>query len=626
MELTSPSVDDCLNLLRGQRDEQKLVGLLLASKFCRGDNPDSILKVYDAVGAQFLHRLLLTGMGKGASEVKSREEQESFLRLSITLLAALCRVPEISSSEEMVSKVPLVAEVISRSYDQSILEECYEFLLLVAAASPNGVSKFYEPGVMVMLAPHISTLIDGTRSLEFGMKLLQLVVDQLSVDCVNNENLPGISAMVTSIARQFAAQQNTFKFDALHMLTTLLSSNNKMLHEALRSISGDTWTAQISIGISEILQNRVVSTEKLQALLLADSMMSILGVNWLLNHKKVHHDKEIMPVDKFLLLVLESSRVEVAVYLNELAYLKYEASRSSSDSAGTILQKQRCLAISFSLIEKIIKLMSTVSAAKDPAIKESTLTKMISGLNETINLVLDFLQDSKDHGQRKGDDLLAAVRIVGSYLAEAPTACKEKTGDLLRYILSIEGEEETSPFYSVCFLLPMLCQITMEIDGCKALTSVGVHKVIVDCLVNMIGRNGKPVNDDDIVLLACDTILNLLLNRKELKDWIKGSDFVNLLHALILWTENCKDPSLMMMASSICSLVLDLMSEELLLNQFNFDQSSLEKLSHLIIRSLNKGEIREDLKDQSDLHQIIMDGYCDWADRFPSIRNAVENS
>ncbi|WOL19401.1 hypothetical protein Cni_G28199 [Canna indica] len=27
------------------------------------------------------------------------------------------------------------------------------------------------------------------------MKLLQLVVDQLSVDCVNNENLPGISAM-----------------------------------------------------------------------------------------------------------------------------------------------------------------------------------------------------------------------------------------------------------------------------------------------------------------------------------------------------------------------------------------------------------------------------------------------
>lgn len=68
------------------------------------------------------------------------------------------------------------------------------------------------------------------------------------------------------------------------------------------------------------------------------------------------------------MLVLESSRVEVAVLLNELAYLKYEASRSSSDAAGTIFQKQRSLAILFSLMEKIIKLMSTVSGAKGTSV------------------------------------------------------------------------------------------------------------------------------------------------------------------------------------------------------------------------------------------------------------------
>ncbi|CAL9110840.1 unnamed protein product [Musa textilis] len=625
MESTGPSLDDCLKLLRGQRDEQKLAGLLLAAKFCQGGDTASVLKVYEAVGARFLHRLLMTGMGKGASGVKSGEEQEAFLRLSITLLAALCRVPEIASSEEMNSQVPHVAEIISRSSDPFIVEECYEFLLLVASASENGLVKFYESGVMDMLAPHISTLTDGSRSLEFAMQLLQLVVNRLSDDLLNDENLRGMLAMVTSVARQFAVLQNIHKFDALHMLTTLLSSNYVPLHEALRSISTDIWASQIRIGISEILQNRVVSTEKLQALLLADLTMSILGVNWLLEHTRLHHNQELMPVDKFLLLVLESSRVEVAVLLNELAYLKYEASRSSSDAAGTIFQKQRSLAILFSLMEKIIKLMSTVSGAKDPSVKESTLTKMILGLNETIDLVLDFLQDSKDHGQIKGDDLLAAVRIIGSYLAEAPTACKEKTRDLLGYLLSIEGEEESSPFYSVCFLLPMLCQSTMDIDGCKALASVGGHKMIVECLVNMIGRNGKMVNISDRVLLACDTILNLLLNRKELEVWIEGSQFVSLLHALIFWTENCKDPSVVMMASSICSLVFDLTSEESLLNQWNFDQSSFEKLAHLIVRSLNQGEISEDFKDQSDLHQIIVAAYCDWADRFPFVRNAVEN-
>ncbi|XP_064999513.1 uncharacterized protein LOC135633679 isoform X2 [Musa acuminata AAA Group] len=537
MESTGPSLDDCLKLLRGQRDEQKLAGLLLAAKFCQGGDTASVLKVYEAVGARFLQRLLMTGMGKGASGVKSGEEQEAFLRLSITLLAALCRVPEIASSEEMNSQIPHVAEITSTSSDPFIVEECYEFLLLVAAASENGLVKFYESGVMDMLAPHISTLTDGSRSLEFAMQLQQLVVNRLSDDLLNDENLRGMLAMVTSVARQFAVLQNIHKFNALHMLTTLLSSNYVPLHEALRSISTDIWASQIRIGISEILQNRVVSTEKLQALLLADLMMSILGVNWLLEHTRLHHNQEPMPVDKFVLLVLESSRVEVAVLLNELAYLKYEASRSSSDAAGTIFQKQRSLAILFSLMEKIIKLMSTVSGAKDPSVKESTLTKMILGLNETIDLVLDFLQDSKDHGQIKGDDLLAAVRIIGSYLAEAPTACKEKTRDLLGYLLSIEGEEESSPFYSICFLLPMLCQLTMDIDGCKALASVGGHKMIVECLVNMVGRNGKMVNISDRVLLACDTILNLLLNRKELEVWIEGSQFVNLLHALIFWTD-----------------------------------------------------------------------------------------
>ncbi|XP_042433589.1 uncharacterized protein LOC122019982 [Zingiber officinale] len=625
MASSGPSLDDCLKLLRGQRDEQKLAGLLLASKLCHGDDATAVLKVYDAVGACFLQRLILTGMGKGSGGFRSGEDKEAYLRLSITLLAALCRVPEIASSEDMVSKVPLVAEIVTKSSDSSIFEECYEFLLLVAVASDGGVAKFYQPGVFDMLASHITTLNDGTRALEFAMQLLQLLVNRLSIGFVISENLPLILSMVTLISRQFAVLQNAFKFDALHMLTSLLSSNNTMFHEALRMMPSNTWAAQVHVGISEILRNRVVSAEKLQALLLADLMMSILGVNWLLNQIQLQHDQEIIPVDKFVFLVLESSRVEVAILLNELAYLKYEPSSSSSDALGIIIQKQQNLALSFSLIEKIIKLLSNVSDAKDSPMKDSTLTKMVSGLEETINLIFDFLQDSKDHGQRKGDDLLAAVRIVGSYLAEVPIACQEKMRALLGYLLSVEGQDETSPFYSICFLLPWLCQITMHIDGCKALASAGGHREIVECLVNMVGSNSQIVDDKDTVFLACDTIMNLLLSRKELKDWIEWSDFVNLLHALIFWNENCKDPSVMMMVSSICCLVLDLTSEESLLNQSSFDQSSLEKLSHLIARSLNQGEL-EYLKDHSDLHQIISAGYCNWADRFPSVRNAVENS
>lgn len=59
-----------------------------------------------------------------------------------------------------------------------------------------------------------------------------------------------------------------------------------------------------------------------------------------------------------ILLILESSRVEIAVLLNDLAYLKYEASNASSNREN-ILVKQRNLGVAFSLVEKIIKLISS---------------------------------------------------------------------------------------------------------------------------------------------------------------------------------------------------------------------------------------------------------------------------
>lgn len=61
------------------------------------------------------------------------------------------------------------------------------------------------------------------------------------------------------------------------------------------------------------------------------------------------------------MLVLEQSRVEVAVLLNELAQLKDEASKRSSAPAETIVSKKRDVAIAFSLLEKIISLISNAS-------------------------------------------------------------------------------------------------------------------------------------------------------------------------------------------------------------------------------------------------------------------------
>ncbi|KAK3003109.1 hypothetical protein RJ639_019791, partial [Escallonia herrerae] len=291
-----------------------------------------------------------------------------------------------------------------------------------------------------------------------------------------------------------------------------------------------------------------------------------------------------------ILLVLESSRVEVAVLLNELGYLKYEASKDSASNAEAIFSKQRNLGVAFSLVEKIIKIISRFSGEDEShtanIISERTFTKIISGLDETIGVVLEYLQDAKVHGEKKGDDLLASVRIAGSYLAQAPLACKEKVGELIEYLLSVEGEDETSPFCSICFMLPMLCQTTMVIDGCKVLAFSGAYKAVVDCLIRLISPGSRTIQDDGSISLACDTIMNLLLKREHSRVPLDDSTFVRLLVGLSSWAEESGDPSIIMMASSICALIFDSTSEEALLHHPDFDNRKLISLYQVMRRSL----------------------------------------
>jgi hypothetical protein len=58
---SAPPLEDCLRLLRGERDEQKLAGLLVAANVCRAGDADAVANVYRAVGPRFLRRLLNTG-------------------------------------------------------------------------------------------------------------------------------------------------------------------------------------------------------------------------------------------------------------------------------------------------------------------------------------------------------------------------------------------------------------------------------------------------------------------------------------------------------------------------------------------------------------------------------------
>lgn len=626
----SPLLDDCLKLLRGERDEQRLAGLLLVTKFCNKQDHSTILQVYRAVGPKFLLRLLRTGMGKvGGGGGGGAENRDAYLQLSVTVLAAFCRVPEIAASQDMLSLIPLFQEIISTGSASSVIEDCYEFVYLVANTHEDGVRALYDSGSMQLLASQLSTLPDGSPIVELAMRLVQLIISRLPAEKVFIEHPSELAILVVGLARLFALLQTALKFEALHLLSAILSSQcSAPVRGALNSMANSTWSTDMRVGIVAVLNNRVAPAEKLQALILAECTISIVGEEWLIGSVKLPDVQDPIPVDRCMLLVLGTSRVEIAVLLNELARLRDEASKSHSLNAEVIHMKQRNLAICYSLVEKVIKLVSKFGGDEDlhpdATISDSTLTMIISGLNETISVVLDYLEDVKDHGENKGDDLLASVRLIGSYLAETPHACGEKVKALLGYMLSIQGEDEASPFYSICFLIPMLCQITMRTDGCKLLASSGAYGAVIEYLIRLIAPTSSTVEDAGSVSLACDTILNFLMKREQIAFTFSGASFIKLLSALSHWTEDRGDPDSLMMASSICALILDSISEETLIRHPDLSNDDLVSLSQLMKRSLamcGKGMMSD---EESDLYQIVHACYLRWVDRFPRIKELIE--
>eukprot|EP01018_Ginkgo_biloba_P002063 Gb_26598 [translate_table: standard] len=623
------SLEECLKLLRGERDEQRLAGLLLATKFCQGDDRDSILKVFDALGMRFLDRLLKTGMGQTTGSAPNKDQQEAYLQLAITIFAAFCRVPELASLEDIISKVPVILETLASKSEHPVAVECYECLLEVATASDKGFLELCESKAMPIIANHLYSSPPDSPSIQLALRLMQFLLAKMPTKMEIAQYVDQVASVAVALGRQFAMQQTSLKFDALHLLSTLLASEYLApVRSALQSSSRDPfWPTYVRVGIGTILQNRVVADQKHLALVVAESMMETFGEGWLIGPMNLPGDKDPIPSDRCLLLVLETSRVEIDVILNELARLKFESNNGVASSSEEITLKQRNLANAYALIENIIKLISNAAEKQDNSISETSMVKAMTALNESVGVVFDFLQDAKDHGITKGDDLLASIRIVGRYLAETPSAYNNEFQKLLEYILSVTGEDEDRPVVTVQFLLPTLCQTTMDADGCNVLVSCGGHKQVVECLSRLLQDISQEISG--IVLLACDTIMNILLKRDEMQPQLNAIDFIPVLPALAAWAGEQNSSMVLAMASSICTLVLDLTSEESLLKLMEPHPESLNIFSNLIIKTLElcqQGESLAQPPDEQDLYDITVSGCAGLLSRYPSIKQAIRTS
>eukprot|EP00897_Mesotaenium_endlicherianum_P000485 jgi/Mesen1/10437/ME000082S09945 len=181
-------------------------------------------------------------------------------------------------------------------------------------------------------------------------------------------------------------------------------------------------------------------------------------------------------------------------------------------------------------------------------------------------------QSARKHELSQDAGVLASVRLVGKYLAEAPGAHRKQVSRLLSFMLSVKSDEEDIPVQAVRFLLPALLQLTTDSQGCNSLVKRGGHKFVVGYVqesarTNMMGvlRGGEDAHHG--ILEASDVLLNIFGNREGLKVHLDALDFAPLLAAMVGWSSASGTPpkqkaTVMAMAACIIASVMELASEE----------------------------------------------------------------
>ncbi|KAI5060185.1 hypothetical protein GOP47_0024605 [Adiantum capillus-veneris] len=211
-------LENCLSFLKGNNDEQRLVGLLLATKYVQGDDTSSVVQIFDAVGIQFINRLLNSGVQGTA------EQKEAYVQLSISVLSAFCRVPELAASDEITEKIPTLLEILKKRPKDTILVDCLECLIGISAASDQGKVSIKKAGALSVLMECLARSSSGSDCFLASLKLVQMLMRVNVSEEEIGELASSILSTIEVLAELLSRELNTLeslKLDALLLLQML---------------------------------------------------------------------------------------------------------------------------------------------------------------------------------------------------------------------------------------------------------------------------------------------------------------------------------------------------------------------------------------------------------------------
>lgn len=610
-------LENCLKFLKGTSDEQRLVGLLLATKYVQGDDKDSILQIFDAIGVQFINRLLKSGVY--VSNQGTKEQEEPYVQLAISVLSAFCRIPELAASDEIIDKIPILLEIFRRRLKDTIMADCLECLLGIASASKKGSLFLQQSAAFPLLLECLSSPELGSACLHSSVKITLLLLSANVPEGEIVESAANIISTIQVLAEVLLREQGSLKLDILLLLRTLCTSEI-LMPISMRGSSKPGWLNIMRSGIGQILLSQTVVEQKLLALELTKLIVDFFGSSWLLGPMVLPGESKAMPLDRFFLLLVETLRVETIVLLNEVARSRFDTACKSDE----VVKRRHLLATCYSLLESAISI--TIEEEDDERLSDVALSRTVFILNEIINTVIDFLEEAKRQSMTKGDDILASTRLFSRYLADAPSFQRDLSRQflsLLEYFFTITSDSEESPFLVVQFLLPAVCEITREKEGCKAFVSWGGHRQVIAFMLKAIQEAGVP---SGLLVKAGDVVLNLLQKENRLAEYYGPTDFLPLLATLPSWADSTNQCMEISLAACVCVLILDLTSEEVILQwTSNKVLSNVYTLLLKVLHYLQRFETSPEPAEEQDLWDLTVTACSGLIARYPSLRDSIKS-
>ncbi|GJP47727.1 hypothetical protein CLOM_g6899, partial [Closterium sp. NIES-68] len=143
-----------------------------------------------------------------------------------------------------------------------------------------------------------------------------------------------------------------------------------------------------------------------------------------------------------------------------------------------------------------------------------TVKLCVKIIDAIVKDVLIFLQLAQERERYSHDGVLAAIKLLGSYLTVAPSSHRKRVGRLLGFMLGVKGEDEDRPLLASRYLLPALVHMSSEARGCNTILKRGGHRFLIEYIAetgrtNMTGQLRSGAEGQTSLMQAADVILNL---------------------------------------------------------------------------------------------------------------------